>query len=229
MSGADKRISELLDRWLASLDLHASYLELSDDAYARVQPWPPHQRPTRWIIDLARSRLLDLKGQVDDRHTTGDLAFFESLELMSFLTTLLGSEHIHRSIPLARPPAAATDATGTVEMPRRADATGTVEMPRPASAPPQAPDPAPDPARARAPAKPRATKPTAASAEAPPPTDKVTSTVIADAVRLLEWGREWPQLAGLISRLANRPAEDEVWKILREHRAQIEAGRKPRR
>jgi hypothetical protein len=53
--------------------------------------------------------------------------------------------------------------------------------------------------------------------------------VIADAVRLLNWGREWPQLAGLISRLADRPSEQEVWTILRRHRAEIEtqASRKP--
>jgi len=53
--------------------------------------------------------------------------------------------------------------------------------------------------------------------------------VIADAVRLISWGREWPQLAGLIARLADRPAEAEVWKILRKHRSEIEArARRPR-
>jgi hypothetical protein len=48
-------------------------------------------------------------------------------------------------------------------------------------------------------------------------------TVIADAVRLLGWGREWPELAELIARLANRPSESRVWHILREHRPEIEA------
>jgi hypothetical protein len=53
--------------------------------------------------------------------------------------------------------------------------------------------------------------------------------VIADAVRLISWGREWPQLAGLIARLANRPPEAEVWKILRKHRTAIETqARRPR-
>jgi hypothetical protein len=47
--------------------------------------------------------------------------------------------------------------------------------------------------------------------------------VVADAVRMLNWGREWPQLAGLITRLAGRPTESEVWDILRRHRAAIEA------
>jgi hypothetical protein len=49
------------------------------------------------------------------------------------------------------------------------------------------------------------------------------ATVVADAVRMLNWGREWPQLAGLITRLAGRPTEVEVWEILRRHRATIEA------
>jgi len=53
--------------------------------------------------------------------------------------------------------------------------------------------------------------------------------VVADAVRLISWGREWPQLASLIARLANRPPEAEVWKILRKHRAEIETqARRPR-
>jgi hypothetical protein len=53
--------------------------------------------------------------------------------------------------------------------------------------------------------------------------DKVAALVIADAVRMLKWGREWPQIAGLIARLADRPSEPDVWKILRSHRTAIEA------
>jgi hypothetical protein len=45
--------------------------------------------------------------------------------------------------------------------------------------------------------------------------------VISDAVRMLEWGREWPALAGLIARMADRPGENDVWKILRAHRGEI--------
>jgi hypothetical protein len=40
---------------------------------------------------------------------------------------------------------------------------------------------------------------------------------------MLDWGNEWPQLAGLIARMADRPAEKDVWRILREHRATIES------
>jgi hypothetical protein len=38
---------------------------------------------------------------------------------------------------------------------------------------------------------------------------------------MLDWGREWPALAGLIARMADRPTENEIWKILRAHRAEI--------
>jgi hypothetical protein len=63
---------------------------------------------------------------------------------------------------------------------------------------------------------------------AAPPT-RLEATVIADAARLISWGREWPQLAALIARLADRPPEAEVWEILRRHRAEIESrGRRPR-
>jgi hypothetical protein len=51
--------------------------------------------------------------------------------------------------------------------------------------------------------------------------DPRSGQVIADAVRMLEWGREWPALAGLIARMADRPPEAEVWTILRTHRAEI--------
>lgn len=61
MAEADKRIAELLDRWLASVELHARYLELDAAAYAKVQTWPKHERPTRWVVELARTRLNELK------------------------------------------------------------------------------------------------------------------------------------------------------------------------
>jgi hypothetical protein len=57
--------------------------------------------------------------------------------------------------------------------------------------------------------------------------DTRSATVIADAVRLLNWGRPWPELAGLIARLADRPPEGEVWEILRRHRSEIEAQASP--
>lgn len=189
MSAADERIAELLDRWLASVELHARYLKLDDAGYARAQDWPKHQRPTKWVVELAHSRLLELKRQLADRQARGDSGFADALELMSFLTTLLGSEHVERFIPLAKH----KPAKGATAAPAK-------------------------PAAARAPRKPAPTVET--TAEVP---DNLAATVIADAVRFLNWGREWPQLSSLIARLADRPPEQEILKVLRKHRAAIEA------
>ena len=98
---ADQRLLELLEKWLSSLELHAKYCSLDDASYSRVQPWPEHQRPSRWIIDLARQKALALRDQVRERIEAGDAKFSESLELMTFLANLVGSEHIERFIPLA--------------------------------------------------------------------------------------------------------------------------------
>ena len=47
--------------------------------------------------------------------------------------------------------------------------------------------------------------------------------VIADAVRLLGWGRQWHELAEMIARLSERPAPSEIRRILRTYREQIDA------
>jgi len=206
MSTADKRVAELLDRWLASVELHARYLELDDAAYAKAQDWPPHQRPTRWVLDLARTRLQELQRLLAKRRKLDDDGFAEALELMGFLTNLLGSEHVERFIPLAVPPAE-KDTPATI-----ATAASSTRVEPPARAAPQ----------------PRAATTPREAEAASDDIERISATVIADAVRLLNWGREWPQLAGLIARLADRPPEQEVWKILRQHRAAIEdkAGRR---
>jgi hypothetical protein len=214
MNAAERRLVELLDRWQASIDRHAGYLDLDDASYAKVQQWPRHQRPTRWVVDLARARLRELQQQVDERRKRDDTAFAESLELMAFLTTLLGSEHVERFIPYAAP---AEPVTAAKETP-------------PATAPRVAATPRPAPPRAaQAPVRAQAGKPSTSAAkparqhDKPPKPDKLAATVIADAARLLSWGREWPQLAGLIARLADRPPEPQVWEILRTYRSVIEA------
>ena len=235
MGAAEQRVAELLERWLASVELHARYLALDDEAYARVQDWPKHQRPSRWVVDLARKRLLELKRLLADRQSRGDEGFAEALELMAFLTNLLGSEHVERFIPLAHPAADRTPA----ETAPAAPVEPTVKSPalkRPrtsAAAEPtvQVPAPKRPSTRARRPtaAPPAPPVPAAAQPRQSAASDKATATVIADAARLLSWGREWPQLAGLIARLADRPPEAEVWQILRSHRAAIEArARQPR-
>jgi len=247
MGAADDRVSELLDRWLASVELHARYLALDDAAYAKVQDWPRHQRPTRWIVDLARSRCVELKRQLAERGARSDASFAEALEQMAFLTSLLGSEHVERFIPLAvegkGKPAVAPAASAPAEPPLRpAAAAAAITSQPPAPTPPSRAHPkskatARHPGRAAA--QPRAARRTEAAApERKTPAaspakvkavghDAATATVIADAVRLLNWGRPWPQLASLIARLADRPAESEVWTILRAHRAEIEAQASP--
>ena len=246
MTAADKRVAELLDRWMASLELHARYLKLDDAAYARAEAWPKHQRPTKWVVELARQRLLELRAHVTQRQQAGDGTFAESLELMAFLTGLLGSEHLERFIPLATGKAADAGASGTVEQPRmrpaRAKASSTsVARPEPKPAGAAAKPGTPSPTRggtsrsgntgthatqrsASRPASREAAAPSRApsATQAPAPaTDARSRQVIADAVRMLEWGREWPTLAGLIARMADRPSEQDVWKILRAHRSEI--------
>jgi hypothetical protein len=232
MSAADGRVAELLDRWLASVELHARYLELDNAAYAKVQDWPKHQRPTKWVVELARARLVELKRQLEDRRGKGDTGFAESLELMAFLTTLLGSEHVERFIPLA---------TGKRQSARQAEQAAPAAA---ADAKPAAPSKAAEPrkstgdtttrqklavrqksAAAANPAS-AANHGTGAKPQGTPrqkSSQKAIALVIADAVRFLSWGREWPQLASSIARLADRPAEPEVLAILREHKAAIEA------
>ena len=58
-----------------------------------------------------------------------------------------------------------------------------------------------------------------------PPTTVTQSehVVIADAVRLLGWGRQWHELAEMIARLSERPAPSEIRRILRTYREQIDA------
>jgi hypothetical protein len=241
MSAADERLAELLGRWMASVDMHARYLALDDAAYARAQDWPKHQRPTRWVIELARKRLIELNKLLAERRARSDTGFAEALELMGFLTTLLGTEHLERFIPLAQPRSRPVRAANEASPPPAGPVEPTVKRPalrsESAGSPPKrteartaaaraARTPAPAPVRRKTTAQARTTSPPPA-ATAPP--TRLEATVIADAVRLISWGREWPQLAALIARLADRPPESEVWEILRRHRAHIEScARRPR-
>src|SRR5688500_17640751 len=95
------QLESLLDRWQTSLDLHAKYAALDEARYWHVQPWPKHERPQRWIIQLARKRILALKRIVVQRQAEGDRAFIEGIEIMSFLATLVGLTSVERFIPLA--------------------------------------------------------------------------------------------------------------------------------
>ena len=96
-----EQLASLLERWQTSLDLHARYAALDEERYWQVQPWPKHVRPQRWIIQLARKRILALQRIVAQRTAEGDRAFIEGIEIMSFLATLVGLTSVERFIPLA--------------------------------------------------------------------------------------------------------------------------------
>ena len=237
---ADQRLLELLGRWLESLELHSKYSSLDDDSYWQVQPWSEHQRPTRWIIDLARQKTVALRAQVEQRAKTGDTQFSDALELMAFLANLVGAEHIERFIPVAearnerdltsKPVDRASDSTiqaaGTVtatrEMPkflgskRAPPPPGTAQVARNERKPAAVLKPAP-----KTPAKSPPKKP-AAPTERAGPSDAGRDQVIADAARLVQWGRKWFELPELIARMADRPSLPDVRRILKENKVAIE-------
>lgn len=264
MTPADRRITELIDKWLTSIDLHLQYVELSDAAYARVQPWQKHDRPTRWVLEVARQKMLELKQHCETRQAMGDGKFSESLELMAFLANLVGIQNIQRFIPLADPAKADASAgtSQTVEAPtvirappqrsRTPSEEPTREMPQlkavrvkaevpllePAGAltsedlvaptavparqiPSSRPAPKINPAAVQAA---KATARPAAATEAPKPAAPLDlkGKIIADAVRLLKWGKPWHELAELIARIAERPSAGEIRKVLRSHKSEIE-------
>jgi hypothetical protein len=235
-SPADQRLLELLEKWLASLELHAKYSGLDDDSYWKVQPWIEHQRPTRWIIDLAKQKTVALKTQVEERIKQGDAQFSDSLELMIFLANLVGAEHIERFIPMAEPGnERALTASEVPESTPDTSITGTREMPKMLLGKGQAtPPPDSDEMVARVERKAPAKNPGKAPREAPPATQEPhlppadgnhssSEQVVADAVRLVQWGRKWFELPELIARMAGRPSLSEVRRILKENRSAIDA------
>jgi hypothetical protein len=251
---ADQRLLELMEKWLKSLELHARYSSLDDVSYSKIQPWTPHQRPSRWIIDLAMQKTVALRTQIEERVKSGDEQFSDSLELMIFLANLVGSEHIERFIPLAeaanelpaeaapqaRPAAEANTATATREMPnfvaakRAPPLAGTAQVARterkaaaaskPAARPPAKPSHravGKTAARVAPPERPPPERPPAAEREAA--SEAARAQVIADAARLVQWGRKWFELPELIARMADRPSLPEVRRILKENKSAIDA------
>ena len=315
MTPAEKRVKELIERWLTSLDLHLQYVDLKDSAYNNVQPWPVHDRPTRLVLEHARNKVLELQAANEARLATSDAKFAETFELIVFLANLVGLQHVQRFVPLADPDkhgvGTLTELDGLVPVTPRAaskSAASPANQPTTPNTPVKAQDqnivaapadrepgtprphtgdttvqmpprpPANQPAKKSAtaasidsptdtakntPASTKApnnipiltdkapTKPTAAASDddatrempkpqhasaaaatanpaAGKPADKIAGAsdvhnlVIADAVRLLNWGRRWHELAELIARIADRPKLPEVRRILRSHRSTIE-------
>jgi hypothetical protein len=259
---ADQRLLDLLEKWLKSLELHIRYSSLDDDSYWKIQPWVEHQRPSRWIIDLAKQKAVALRTQVQERVKQGDTKFSDSLELMTFLANLVGSEHIERFIPMAEadrelPIALDTPDSGATATARVA-VTATREMPKFVPAKTHAPPPTANAQVARTerkaataakpPAKPLPKQPAKPAAPPPKPVAKAAAPrtaatpapsdrpgvseaareqVIADATRLVQWGRKWYELAELIARMADRPPLPDVRRILKDNKSAIDkmAGR----
>ena len=253
------QLEALLERWQTSLDLHAKYSALDEARYWHVQPWPKHERPQRWIIQLARKRILALKRLVTQRQSEGDRACIEGIEIMGFLATLVGLTSVERFIPLAtleterrdvlsaKPATAAAKPAADTSRSRVAPAardTAAREQKRTAETTRQMPampnskvyrmlaaqragvplkePPAPVAAKREArrePARPATVKPK----KMPTTVTQTEHVVIADAVRLLGWGRQWHELAEMIARLSERPSPSEIRRILRTYREQIDA------
>jgi hypothetical protein len=136
-----------------------------------------------------------------------------------------------------KPAATVAAAPPTVATPARVTPAPTQAPAVSASKPPARPDTRPDNDATREMPRPAVTstapptkKPTASPPAAPPkppvPTIEAVSDmhnlVINDAVRLLNWGRPWHELAELVARIADRPKLPEVRRLLRSHRAAIE-------
>jgi len=206
MTPADDRVLQLLQKWQKSLDLHSRYADLPEDQYWLVQPWPNHQRPTKWVVDLARQRLADLQNIVKTRLATGDPSLSEALELMSFLTNLVGSQHVERFVPIAEPERERQ--LEKAKAPRSTSSTSTATVVKPS--------PPPKPAKAAGGRQ-------KAAAKAPKPINDTTVTaVVKDAARLLSWGRDWHELPEAIARIAGRPNSAQVRQILRSSKGAIE-------
>jgi hypothetical protein len=151
--------------------------------------------------------LEDLERIVQTRLAAGDTSLSEALELMSFLTNLVGAQHIERFVPTAEPE---QERPITRLQPNRAlDATAEMSA-------------AAGPVAAR---KERAAAAAAAQAAAGGPAAEPAAEdadVIRDAVRLLRWGRGWHELPEAIARMAGRPSKTRVRAILKSHRSSIE-------
>lgn len=119
MTPADERIVQLLAKWQKSLELHLRYVKLSDGEYRQKQAWPQHERPKRMVLNLALERLAALQRIAQARISAGDPSLSEALELMAFLSNLVGAENIERFIPLAEESPAADVAQPAAQKAKR--------------------------------------------------------------------------------------------------------------
>jgi len=232
MTAVEQRIVEMLDRWLASLDQHLAYAKLDDAAYWKAHQWVPHERPAVWIIEVARQRTLQLKALFEARQNLSAERVAEAVEHAVFLANLVGSQNVQRFIPLIDS-AAGSDDTGPPPRTPESPSTSSAEPPPSASDTQRFKSPlAAAAAGRRSPPAPRRPPPSTNAAHRS--TESARSTprsapsepeqgVMADAVRLVKWGRDWHELAEAIARMSGRPPLEEVRQILKQRRAEIEA------
>ena len=209
-----ERMRTLLARWQLSLELHTRYLALDDAHYWHVQPWPAHERPAAWIVQLARQKVAELARALAEHSARGEFEFGVGLEQMVFLTNLVGLQPAGRHLPLADPQNEQPEV-----MPPPEDATVEASRPRLARAATRARG-----GRGSTVTTVRSARPAPAAAATPAaaPLSAAARPVVEDAVRLMQWGRKWHELGELIARLPQRPSVGETRRILRTHRARIE-------
>ena len=179
MTPSDKRVAATLKKWLESIDQHLKYVDLSDEEYVSKRNWPPHVRPSKELLSLARSRLTALAKKLQDKVKHDDTDFSESLELMRVLANMIGRESAERFVPLIETDEAIAEAAEASKRkhPERRDFVRRQELIR---------------------------------------------LVVSDSVRFLNWGRDWHELAKVISRLDGRPSEEITRRILKANREIIE-------
>jgi hypothetical protein len=136
-------------------------------------------------------------------------------EATTTTVAITATREMPKFVAARRPPAAAGTATMARTERRAAPA------PRPAAKPAlkQPPRPSPGKAAGRGGAR---SVPGAAEREGP--SDAAREQVVADAIRLVQWGRKWYELPELIARMADRPSLPDVRRILKENKADIDAG-----
>jgi hypothetical protein len=119
----------------------------------------------------------------------------------------------------AAPPA------GTAQVARTERKTAAPARPaaKPAGKQPVKPSPSVRPVPVpKAPAKAAAKAAPAEPPERSAASNAVRGQVIADAARLVQWGRKWYELPELIARMADRPSLPEVRRILKENKSAID-------
>ena len=203
MTPADERVLQLLQKWQKSLDLHSRYADLPEDQYWLVQPWPNHQRPTKWVVDLARQRLADLQSIVKTRLAAADPSLVRGAraDVVPDQPRRLAARRAVRADRRTRARAPARVPRRPKSKPTGATSTSTVVKPGRPAAPRQK---------------------TAAKAAKPPVNDTTVTAVVKDAARLLTWGRDWHELPEAIARIAGRPSVQQVRQILRSSKSAIE-------